>query len=56
MGKKKFSRSAIIYLVFLTNTVYSVQNGFSWPYWITAILTLAVLVLDILEVIRHGKH
>lgn len=55
MSKKKFSRSAILYLVFLTNTVYSIQHGFSWPYWVTAVLTLAVLVLDILEVIQNGR-
>lgn len=55
MSKKKFSRSAILYLVFLTNTVYSIQHGFSWPYWVTAVLTLAVLVLDILEVIQNVR-
>lgn len=56
MSKKNFSRSAILYLVFLTDTVYSVQHGFSWPYWVTAVLTLAVLVLDILEVFHNGRR
>jgi hypothetical protein len=41
--------------VFLTNTIYSVQTGFTWLYWVTAVLTLFVFVLDILEVIRHGR-
>ena len=56
MRKKNFARSAVLYIVFLSNTVYSINHGFSWPYWITAILTLAVLILDILEAIKNGKH
>ena len=56
MRKKNFARSAVLYIVFLSNTVYCINPGFSWPYWITAILTLAVLILDILEAIKNGKH
>lgn len=56
MRKKNFIKSAVLYLVFLSNTIYSIQNGFSWPYWIIAALTLAVLILDIGEAIKNGKH
>ncbi len=56
MRKKNLARSIVLYIVFLSNTVYCVKHGFSWPYWITAILTLAVLILDIVEVVKRGKH
>ena len=56
MRKKNLTRSMVLYIVFLSNTVYSIQHGFSWPYWITAILTLVVLILDIVEVVKRGKH
>ena len=56
MRKRKNAHSAAIYLIFLTNTLYAIQHGFTWPYWVAAALTAAVLILDIAEAIRNGRH
>lgn len=57
MRKMFSSKSAVIYIIFATNTVYCVLHGFTWPYWVTAGLTVCVLVLDVMKEVksRHGR-
>lgn len=54
MNKKKLFRSSALYLLFFTNTAYAAQYGPNSFYWLTAILTGAVAIIDISEAI-HGR-
>ena len=54
MSNRKFRNSAL-YLLFLANCVSAVKNGVDWVFCIAAVLTAAVLVLDILEAVKNGR-
>lgn len=55
MRKKKFFQNSAIYLLFFTNTIYAAKHGTSWIYWLSAILTSVMLLLDIMELIQHVR-
>lgn len=44
-----------LYMFFAVNCIYAVQNGANWLFFITAALTGAVLIFDILEVFANGR-
>lgn len=50
-----FKKNLILYLVFITNTIYAIRHGFTWLYWVTAALTGTLFILDIWEVIVDAK-
>ena len=53
--RKKFFRGFPVYALFLANFVHAVLNGFDWLFCVAAVLTLAMLALDIWEaVINHA--
>lgn len=52
---KKYFRNSALYLLFFANLVYAVRNGFSWLFYVSAILTAAVFIMDLAEVLKHGK-
>ena len=54
--RKKYFKSAAIYLLFFANSVYAcMHRQFGWLFWTAAALTLACFVLDVLEVFLHGR-
>lgn len=53
---KTFLRNAIIYLLALANLVYALRHGFTWLHYVTFALTAFVAILDVWEVIHHGKR
>ena len=55
MSKIKINVS--LYLLFAANCIYAVsEHNFNWLFWAAAVLTAAVLILDIWGVIRHGRE
>lgn len=53
MCKKKIN--VPLYLLFAANCVYAVsQRTFNWLFYVSALLTAAVLVLDIRNVVKNG--
>lgn len=54
MSKNKLSNSAL-YLLFFANCVYAVGHGTNWLFYLAALLTGIVFVLDVWEVIRRGR-
>ena len=55
MSNKKF-RNTALYLLFLLNLAQAIKNGFNWLFYVSAVLTAAVLVFDIMEVISRGRN
>lgn len=53
MSNRKLAGGAL-YLLFFANTVYAVRHGFSWLFWLTALLTAASFTLDVAALIRKG--
>lgn len=51
---KPFFRNFTVYALFLTNFTHAIQHGFDWLFWIAAVLTAVMLVLDIWEVIHRA--
>lgn len=46
-----------LYLLFATNCIYAVSHeAFNWIFYVSAILTAAVLALDIWEVVKNGRE
>lgn len=46
MSKRKIN--VLLYLLFAANCIYAVsEHNFNWLFWVAAVLTAAVLVLDI---------
>jgi len=55
MSKKNLFSHAAIYFLFFVNTVYAAEHGFHWLYWISALFVAAVIVFDVLEVLRRVR-
>lgn len=53
--RKRYLRNVPVYLLTTANVIYAVSNGFNWLTWVALGLSAVLLVLDIVEVIRHGK-
>ena len=46
-----------LYLLFAANCIYAVSHeAFNWIFYVSAILTAAVLVLDIREAVKNGRE
>lgn len=56
MCKMKILKKLVLLGLFLVNTVTAVLYGTSWLYWVSAVLVLAVLALDIWEALKNGKR
>jgi len=54
MRKRKF-KNAALYLLFLVNLTSAAKNGFDWLFGIAALLTAAVLTMDISEAVKNGR-
>lgn len=54
MRKRNF-KNAALYLLFLVNLTSAIKNGFDWLFAVAAILTAAVLIMDIAEAVKHGR-
>lgn len=54
MSKLKF-KNAALYLLFLLNCASAVRHGADWVFWVSAVLTAAVLAMDIWEAVKHGR-
>ena len=48
-------KNAALYLLFGVNCASAAKNGIDWLFGIAAALTAIVLVLDIREVMTHGR-
>jgi len=55
VSKNNLFSHATVYFLFFVNTVYATGNGFNWLYWISAALVFVMIILDIVEVIKHGR-
>lgn len=53
--KKNINFNIPLYLLAISNFAYAVKHGFSWLTIISIILTVIVLLIDIREVIHHGR-
>lgn len=51
---RKFKNSAL-YLLFLVNCISAIRHGIDWLFCVAALLTVIVLVMDILEAVKHGR-
>lgn len=54
MRKRKIRNSAL-YLLFLVHCVSAMKRGIDWLFCIAAVLTAAVLIMDISEAITNGR-
>ena len=55
MCKKKIN--VPLYLLFAANCIYAVsQHAFNWLFYVSALLTAAVLALDIREAVKNGRE
>lgn len=53
MCKKKINMP--VYLLFAANCIYAVsQRAFNWLFYVSAVLTAAVVALDIWEAVKSG--
>lgn len=56
MNKKNLLKNSALYLLTATNIIYAVLHGFSWLTATALILTTAVFVLDVKELLTSGKR
>lgn len=54
MGRRYFRNSAL-YLLFLLNCTRAVKDGVDAIFIVSAVLTGAVFVMDLMEVISYGR-
>ena len=53
---KVFKKHLILYVVFLIDTVSAITNGFDWSYLLVAVLTIAVFIISLVEVILDARN